>query len=72
MYLNLYSSPRIYKDDQIREDELDEICKMRWGDEKYVGNSVRSILRKGSNVILRRIWDYIAVDLKAVVCEHVD
>jgi len=46
MLLNLYSSPRIYKDGQIREDELDEICKTRWGDEKYVDNSVRSTLKE--------------------------
>jgi len=46
MFLNLYSSPRIYKDDQIREDELDEVCKTRWGDEKYVDNFIRRTLKE--------------------------
>jgi len=72
MFLNLYSSPRIYKDDQIREDELEEICKTRWGDEKCVDNFIRSTLKEEIRCDPQTIWGYIAVYLKAVVCEYVD
>jgi hypothetical protein len=42
----LYSSPHIYEDDHIREDELDETNKTRWGDEKCVDSFIHRTMKE--------------------------